>query len=65
MRFLSIVGLIVSAAAITAGSMIYGYSLALKHIRLERQRQSEERAKYRKSDTPIYDKLADDFYDVI
>lgn len=56
--------LCVLVAIITVVSIIFGYALALKHIRQERQRHIQERNKYRNSDTPIYDRLADDFYDV-
>jgi type III secretory pathway component EscU len=49
---------------ITLGSMLYGYLLAYRQMKRDREKIRKQRMAYKNSDTPVYDRLMDDFYDV-
>jgi hypothetical protein len=42
----------------------YGYVTSLRSLKRDKQKLKARRVEYRNSDTPIFDRLMDDFYDV-
>lgn len=63
MSWIELVGLALLVMIITSSAMVYGYWLAIKHVRHAREQQASLRAKRNTSDTPIYDEVFAD-YDV-
>jgi hypothetical protein len=56
--------LAMSVVVITLGAMLYGYLLAYRQMKRDREKIRKQRMAYKDSDTPVYDRLMDDFYDV-
>jgi hypothetical protein len=65
MNVLQLIGMALGLILLTAFSMVYGYALAIRHMRKDRELLRQRRYNYQQSDTPIYDQLSDEFYDVI
>lgn len=65
MIVLQLIGMAIAIMVSTAFSMVYGYALAIRHMRRDRELLRQRRYNYQQSDTPIYDQLSDEFYDVI
>lgn len=65
MNFAMYLILVLAVTTVVAGSVVYGYYLAMRDVKKEHERRLKERLKLKqKADTPIYDELYAKFYDV-